>query len=189
VADLSVVLAGVALAMLAALFPVRIPRWKNSFTAGEIFIFLLLLMQGPAAATLAAAGEGLLGSWRTSRRWTSRLASPAMASLAMFAVGSALHAAACGPEGAGPTMQAWSAAGHDGQALALLRAQHAAVYGIGLPQAQQHGPRVEELFGQFGWVGITYAVSAAIASLLFLSFRQSGIGVLMAAAPVIGCCW
>jgi uncharacterized membrane protein HdeD (DUF308 family) len=55
---------GAAIAMLAGIFPVRIPRSKNSFAAGEIFIFLLLLLHGPAAATLAAAGEGLIGSWR-----------------------------------------------------------------------------------------------------------------------------
>jgi hypothetical protein len=78
------VLAGMAIAMFAGFFPVRIPRSKNSFAAGEIFIFLLLLIHGPAAASLAAAGEAFVGSWRTSRRWTSRIASPAMAALAMF---------------------------------------------------------------------------------------------------------
>src|SRR5438067_987359 len=36
------VVIGVAITMLAGMFPVRIPRSKNSFAAGEIFIFLLL---------------------------------------------------------------------------------------------------------------------------------------------------
>jgi len=184
VADLSVVVAGVKQALLAALFPIRIPRWKNSFTAGEIFIFLLLLMQGPAAATLAAAGEGLLGSWRTSRRWTSRLASPAMASLAMFAVGSALTAG----------LQVLKAHGLDNAGVVLLAMMASALVYFVLNTVlftalaflkRSSWPALEELVGQFGWVGITYAVSAAIASLLFLSFRQSGITVLLAAAPVI----
>jgi hypothetical protein len=48
------VAAGAVLAMLAGFFPVRIPRTKNSFAAGEIFMFLLLLMHGPEAAALAA---------------------------------------------------------------------------------------------------------------------------------------
>src|SRR6058998_3204890 len=86
------VMIGVVVAMLAGMFPVRIPRSKNSFAAGEIFIFSLLLLHGPAAATLASAGEGLIGSWRTSKRWTSRIASPAMACVAMFSTGSLLHA-------------------------------------------------------------------------------------------------
>ena len=49
-ADWLLVGAGVAIAMTAGLFPVRIPRSKNSFAAGEIFIFLLLLLHGPAVA-------------------------------------------------------------------------------------------------------------------------------------------
>ena len=84
--------AGVAIAMLAGLFPVRVPRSNNSFAAGEIFIFLLLLMHGPAAAALAAAGEGLVGALRTSKRWTSRIATPTIACVAMFSAGSLLHA-------------------------------------------------------------------------------------------------
>jgi len=83
--------AGALMAMLAGFFPFRVPRSKTSFTAGEIFIFLLLLVHGPAAATLAAAGEALVGSWRTSKRWTSRIVSPATASIAMFWAGSLLH--------------------------------------------------------------------------------------------------
>ncbi len=57
-ADLVQIGVGAAIAMLAGVFPVRIPRSTNSFAAGEIFIFLLLLLHGPEAATLAAAGEG-----------------------------------------------------------------------------------------------------------------------------------
>ena len=71
----------------------RIPGSKNSFAAGEIFIFLLLLMHGPSAAVLAAAGEALVGSMRSSKRWTSRLVSPALAAIAMGVAGNTLHAA------------------------------------------------------------------------------------------------
>ena len=46
-------------------------------------------------------------------------------------------------------------------------------------------PVLREMFGNFGWVGITFAGSASIACLLFLTFQQSGLGVLMAAAPII----
>src|SRR5882762_7548498 len=81
---------GIAVAMIAGAFPVRIPRSKSSFAAGEIFIFLLLLMHGPAAAALASAGEAGVGAMRTSTRWTSRIASPAMAAVAMFLTGSLL---------------------------------------------------------------------------------------------------
>ncbi len=183
-ADLSVALAGAALAMLAGLFPIRVPRWKNSFTAGEIFIFLLLLLHGPAAATLAAAGEGLLGSWRTSRRWTSRLASPAIASLVMFGIGSVLTGG----------LRALHERGFDNAGVVLLATMAAAVVYFVLNTLlttavfylkRSAWPALEDLVGQFGWIGITHAVSAAVACLLFLSFKQSGLGLLLAAAPII----
>ncbi|MFY7857467.1 MAG: hypothetical protein ACOVQT_15110, partial [Rubrivivax sp.] len=40
------VAAGTLIAMLAGVFPVRIPGVRTSFAAGEIFIFLLLLLHG-----------------------------------------------------------------------------------------------------------------------------------------------
>ena len=82
---------GCLIASMAGFYPVRIPGSKNSFAAGEIFIFLLLLMHGPAAAVLAAAGEAFVGSMRSSKRWTSRLISPALAAIAVTATGWALQ--------------------------------------------------------------------------------------------------
>ena len=78
---------GIVVAALVGAFPVRIPGTKTSFGGAEIFIFLLLLLYGPAAGALAAAAEGAVGSWRTSRRWTSRIGSPTMAALAIYGCG------------------------------------------------------------------------------------------------------
>ena len=178
------VLAGCAIAMLAGLFPVRVPRSKNSFAAGEIFIFLLLLLQGPAAATLAAGGEALVGSWRTSRRWTSRIVSPAIAAVAMSSVGSLLHL------GIGSA----SLLAVDSAGLLLLASMLGAVLYFALntlliaavPYLKHNlWPTARELSANFGWVGITYAGSASVACLLFLAFEQSGLGVLAAATPII----
>ena len=176
--------AGVAIAMLAGLFPVRVPRSKNSFAAGEIFIFLLLLTHGPAAATLAAAGEGFIGSWRTSKRWTSRIVSPAMASIAMFSSGSLLQAAMA----ASKTQGLYSA----GFLLAATMLC-AVVYFVlttllitAVPYLKRNQwPTLGELFGNFGWVGIVFAGSASVACLLFLTMEQSGVGVLLAAVPIL----
>ena len=176
---------GAAIAMLAGFFPVRVPRSKTSFAAGEIFIFLLLLLHGPEAATLAAAGEGLIGSCRTSRRWTSRIVSPAMACVAMYATGSLLQAG----------IAASQARGIESGGLLLAATMLCAVLYFVLntllltavPSLKRNEwPTVREMFGNFGWVGITFAGSASVACLLFLTFRQSGIGVLMVAAPIIG---
>ena len=178
------VAAGAAIAMLAGMFPVRIPRSKNSFAAGEIFIFLLLLLHGPAAATLAAAGEGLVGSWRTSKRWTSRLVSPAMGGIAMFSAGSLLQggielAQRLGVYNAGLLLLAV-------MVCALVDFMLNTLLITAVPYLKRNQwPTVPELFGNFGWVGISFVGSASVACLLFLSVQQSGIGVLMAAAPII----
>lgn len=172
------------LAMAAGLVPVRIPRSTNSFTAGEIFIFLLLLMNGPQAAAIASAGEAMVGSWRSSKRWTSRIASPAMAAIAMFSAGSLLHAAL-------DALQRLGLA-HDG--LLLLATM---LFAVGyfvfntllvtlLPLLKRSQPLNLKIFvDSFGWLGIAYAGNASVATFLFLGYRQSGIVMVIAAVPII----
>ena len=171
---------GTLIAMIAGFFPVRVPRSKNSFAAGEIFIFLLLLMHGPSAAALAASGEAAVGSWRTSKRWTSRIVSPAMAALAMFSAGSVFelvfqHVA----DNAGLLILATILFG-----LAFFVINTLLVTSV--PRLKRN-ERLQwsDLFSVFGWIGIAYAGSAAVAVLLYLTYRQSGIGVLMAMVPLL----
>jgi len=64
------------IATLAGAFPLRIPRSTNSFAAARSSSSCCCCCNGPAAAALASAGEALVGSWRTSKRWSSRLAQP-----------------------------------------------------------------------------------------------------------------
>ncbi len=172
---------GVFIAMTAGFFPVRVKHSKHAFAAGEIFIILLLLMHGPAAATLAAAGEGAVGSWRASKRWTSRIVSPAMAALAMWATGSALHALID------------KVAASAGLLLVTTMACTLAYFMLNtllvtaVPRLKRNERlRAADLFGVFGGVGIAYVGSAAVASLLYLVYLQSGIGVLGAMVPLLG---
>ncbi|MGQ3050163.1 MAG: sensor histidine kinase [Roseateles sp.] len=178
------VLGGTMLAMLAGLVPVRIPRSTNSFTAGEIFIFLLLLLNGPEAAALASGAEALVGAWRTSKRWTSRIASPAMACVAMFCAGTALHVA----------LGELRSRQLESDSLILLGAVLFAlgyfvlntVMATAVPRLKRNEPlSIRAFVDAFGWLGIAYAGNASVATLLFLSFRQSGIVVVVAATPII----
>jgi diguanylate cyclase (GGDEF)-like protein len=175
---------GCVVAAMAGFYPVRVPGSKNSFAAGEVFIFLLLLMHGPAAAALAATGEAFVGSMRSSRRWTSRLASPALAAIAMSAIGWALQV----------TLDAFQARGWLNEVLLLGTAMAlAAGYFLlntalvtVIPHLKRREPmRLSGLIGSFGWVGITYAASSLIAGLLYLAFKSVGIGVLVAGVPII----
>src|SRR5579859_2287666 len=75
---LAQVLGLAAVAAIVGLFPVRVPGAKTAVAGGEIFIFLAMLLYGAPAAVLAVALEGGVASWRSSRRWTSRIGTPAM---------------------------------------------------------------------------------------------------------------
>ena len=171
---------GMAIAMVAGFFPVRVPRSKNSFAAGEIFVFLLLLIHGPGAAALAAAGEALVGSWRTSKRWTSRIVSPAMAALAMYLAGTlfttGLHRMA---DNGGLLILATMAFG---MCFFLLNT----LLVTAVPRLKRNERlQLSDLVSVFGWIGLAYAGSAAVAVLLFMTYRQSGTGVLMAMVPLL----
>ncbi|MDT7833824.1 putative bifunctional diguanylate cyclase/phosphodiesterase [Aquabacterium sp. OR-4] len=174
---------GAACAVLAGLFPVRIPGTRQSFVASEVCLFLLLLALGPAAAALAAGAEALVGSWRTSRRWTSRILSPAAGMLAMSASGTLLQLA----------LARWPRPG--AAALVLLMLGVAAAYFVlgtqlvaAVPRLKRGEPMLQwrSHLAAFRWVGVAYAGSAAVSALLLLTYRQSGIGVLMAVVPVLG---
>jgi len=51
---------------------------------------------------------------------------------------------------------------------------------------RNEGLQLGDLVGVFGWVGIIYTGSAAVAALLYLAFRESGLGVVVAVVPIIG---
>ena len=182
------VAAASALAIGAGLFPVRVPGTKNAYTAGEIFIFLLLLMLGPAAAAVAAAAEAFAGSARASRRWTSRLFSPASAALAMLAVGLPLQALLTHGPPAGIS-------GLTGAAVVLAATMlAAAVYFLlnavlvsGVVHLKRGASFFQPaaLFSVFRWVGLAYAGSASVAALLFFSWRDHGVGVLLVMLPLL----
>ena len=184
--------AAAGFAVGVGLFPVRVPGTRQSFVAGDIFIFLLLLMQGPAAAALAAAVEGFVGSWRTSKRATSWLISAAVAALSVTLAGQlpgelaqALGQAAGGAGVAGLDQPAVLVG-----AMLLFAAAHALLslqLIVGVPRLKRSEPFFQwaALVRDFRWVALAYLGSAVVASLLYLSYRQSGIGVLLVVLPVM----
>ena len=176
---------GVLLAVGAGLFPVRVPGTKQSFIAGEIFIFGLLLMYGPAPAALAAAAEAAVGAMRSSKRLTSRLFSPANAALAMALTGWVLNA----------TLDRLTDAGIDSAApLMAATLGFAALYFIvgihgvtGVMRLKRGEPfwQPRRTVSDFRWVAVAYAGSASVACLLFVTYRLQGAGVLMVMLPIL----
>ncbi|RVU49497.1 putative bifunctional diguanylate cyclase/phosphodiesterase [Rubrivivax rivuli] len=173
------------LAIGAGMFPIRVPGTKIAYAAGEIFIFLLLLVLGPAAAAVAAAAEAFVGSARASRRWTSRLFSPASATLAMLTVSLPLQAG----------LAALAARGFDSAAVVLAATMAAAALYFLINASLLSGVlqlkrgeaffQPKGLFSVFRWVGMAYAGSASVATLLFFTWRTQGVGVLLVMVPLL----
>jgi len=58
---------GIGFVMLAACFPLHLPRTKYSIGVADVFVFAMLALHGAPAAALAAGAEGLVGAFRTSK--------------------------------------------------------------------------------------------------------------------------
>ncbi len=182
---LAQVLAGMAIAMAAGFFPVRIGRSKSSFAAGEVFIFLLLLMHGPAAATLAAGARDDGGRAahapsagpaaspaRRCRRWPCSAAARCCTRCLLWLQHRGLT-------NAGLTVVAAMLF-----SLLYFSANGMLVSTI-LRLKRDERPQLADMLGVFGWVGIAFAGSGAVAALLFITYQQAGFGVLAAVVPIM----
>jgi len=173
-----------ACAAWAGMFPVQLPRTRHAFAAGEIFIFVLLLQHGAEAATVAAAAESAIATWRASRRWSSRIASPAIAAISVASCGAALDLA----------MTAIADGGMVGGALrwAAVLGCAAADFAINtlllsavLCVKRREPLRLAPWWRDFSWVGLVTVASASIAAALAFSAEKSSLVAPMMAAPII----
>jgi diguanylate cyclase (GGDEF)-like protein/PAS domain S-box-containing protein len=183
-ASIGQVAVGVAMAGLAGMFPTA-PRGKMAFTGGEIFIFLVLLMNGPACAALAAAAEAGVGTYRASTRLPSRIASPAMAALAMYACGTVFALA-------------WDWLGKHLDvpsffvlvlvlfplAVAYFASQTLLMSSL-LTLKQGKPLRPWNVLREYWWMALVALGCAGVAALLFAGYESLGVGVFLAALPII----
>ena len=174
---------GIAFVVLAAMFPVRIPRTKYSIGVADVFVFALLGLHGAPAAALAAAAEGLVGVLGTSKRLSSRLGTPATAGAAMALCGFGFEALAGRLEalGAAPGMATLVAL----CALALPYFAASTLPLLAL-MAAKSGQRLSlpDWIENYGWVGTIYLLSAAAAGLLVSNVRHFGPVLLVVAGLV-----
>lgn len=177
--------AGLVFAIGAGLFPVRIPGTRVSFGVGELSIYLLLLLQGPAAAAVLAAAEAGIGSFRTSKRWTSRLGSPAMATLAMYAAGSLFQAGRGVLEARALVAAPWLLALSLAFGLVYFFLSATLMGATARLRRGQHLLQPGDFVGVFRWVGLAYAASAMFATLLYIVYGQAGAAVFAVMVPLI----
>jgi hypothetical protein len=111
-----------------------------------------------------------MGSYRTSKRWTSRIFSPASAALAMFGTGSllvAVQAALARPPATAARRRCWpprwcSRPCTSSSTRCWCRPCSAS-------SAASRFVQWLELISVFRWVGMAYAGSASVATLLFVT--------------------
>ncbi len=177
------VVIGAAIVGFTGLFTVQIPGAKASIAAAEIFIFLMLLLFGPEAATIAAAVEGSVGAFRTSKRWTSRIGTPAMAAVSMLVCGELFT-------------QGLSRLAPDERTSLLLIGllAFAALYAFTNAHlfntlfALKRNERLTLLdsLRKSAWLVVAYVSSAALSGLMFMSFKTFGWTVIVVGVPIIG---
>ena len=66
---------------------IRVPRVNTTITVADSFVFLTLLLYGPAAAVIVAAADGLSSGLHISKRWITVFFNAAATSLAVFITG------------------------------------------------------------------------------------------------------
>ena len=182
-ASIGQVVVGVALAGLAGLFPAT--RGKVAFTGGEVFIFLVLLMNGPACAALAAAAEAGLGTYRSTTRPASRIAAPAMAALAMYASG-AVFALIWDWLGKRVDVPSFAVQVVVLFPLALAYFASQTLLMSSLITLRQGQPlRPWKVLREYWWMALVTLGCAGVAALLFTGYESLGVGVFLAALPII----
>ena len=174
---------GISFVVVAACFPVNIPRTRYHLGVADVFVFALLALHGAPAAALAAGAEGLVGAWRSSKRLTSRVSTPAAATASMALAGLLFEGLVAALLHAG-----WSA--HVATLAALCAAALPYFAGTSLPllavmAAKAGRPLSLRDWAQgYSWLAAIYLASAAVAGVLVMNSRQFGGGVIVVAALV-----
>lgn len=81
----------VLFAVVASSYPIRIPNTDSSFTAGDVFTFLALMLLGIPSAVLVGIVDVFVSSRRTSRRMASWIGAPAMMGVTIYISGNIFY--------------------------------------------------------------------------------------------------
>jgi len=181
--SLGQVVVGLGLVAVAAMFPVLIPRTSYFIGVTDIFIFSLMAAAGPAAAVLAAALDGAIGTPRATRRLAPRLSNPAIAAIAMLA---SAHA------------QVGIEAALRGQGLSPMAATFTSLCAVApvyfalstlipawlLSFKQRRSLDFAQWWRAYSWVLAIYLISAAVAGIVHVNAQQLGVTVSLVGAAV-----
>ena len=170
--------------------PIRIPGVKAVVSASDAFVFLAVLTLGVPAAVVLGAVDNFIGVAHASRRWSSRLSSPAMMLLSVAVSGQVFY---------------WSLAAHAGITNHPLAGTKVSVLQLAAPvlamavtQYLVNGLFLTVMYGlkrrcsllrfwqeSYLWTSLAF-FAAATATIIFYQ-ALAGLGILYAflAVPVI----
>ena len=173
------VLIGAMVAAIVGFFPVTVPGAKTSIAGAEIFIFLVMLLYGTHAAVIVAGFEGFVASYRSSKRWTSRIATPAMTSLSIVICGTLFTLAKPYLTNLGLVLFA----------VCVFAVGYFVINTLILASLMALKARARfapvKWVRDMWWLGLSSIAGASISGLLYVSFQQFGLPVLLVAVPVI----
>jgi diguanylate cyclase (GGDEF)-like protein/PAS domain S-box-containing protein len=175
---------GTLCAVIASFFPIKQPGTTDAFSASDLFLFLILAIAGPAAAVVATAIESFAGAMRISKRWTSRLGTPAFCALAMALAGLALAHARTWLGDTGPGTAEATLGG-----LLIAAGVYFFVHSFLIDAVFRLKARkpvdLADWFKNSYWHGVMLCVAAVLAGLLYLSVERLGIAALLVGAPLV----
>ncbi|HZS03655.1 MAG TPA: EAL domain-containing protein [Blastocatellia bacterium] len=169
--------------LLAGMYPIRIPGTPAVITPSDIFIFLSALLFGTATATVVAAADVFAASCRGSKRWTSRLGSPATTAIAMLLSAQVFRLTL-------DSLNQWRQDNTSALLASMLvfALTHFLLTSLLLATTlalKQQTSVFRLWWANYSWAVLTYVASASAAGLIYLSIRQYGWGALLAAGPLV----
>ena len=169
--------------IFSGLFPVRIFGTHSVITPSEVYVFLIALMFGGAAATCVAALDSFVATCTSSKRWITRIAALTTNATAMY-LSSQIF---LGLQKSLATLTISNILKHF---IALML--FAVVYFLlnsflmSTHSAIRQGRSIfSSWWDNYAWAGTTYLASGVVAGLIFLGMRDYGMVVLLATAPLV----
>lgn len=181
--DILLLIGFIVAVYFAGLYPIRVPGTQVSISPCDIFIFLTALLGGVAPAVVLAVTDAFLMSYRTSKRWTSRLGGPAFMSISVFVSATAYY-----------WTMALFARLQVPQSASVLSALlvFAVLYFLLnsslltlLHALKRQTSPLQLWWENYSWAGLTYLASASAAGLIYLAIKEHGITALLAAIPIV----
>jgi hypothetical protein len=173
-----------AVVSLSSLRPIRLHGTIAAITPGDIFVFLTALLWGPPAATLVAAADAFAASYRFSRRWTSRILSPAITSISILASALIFTRLLSWLKDRAMLGAALLLGG-----LLLFSVVHFLLSTLlysGLQALKQKRAWLKVWWSNFAWTSLTSIASASAAGLIYVAIEKYGMSSLVAAARASG---